>query len=272
MRNAEFSRLPKESVSRNLLFICVLALLTIGATTGSTVFPTGVQAVAPQVENIPQTCTEVDPTSLGAAGRKDLFWKNKDVLRVRFLGGSKTLQEQVRDYAPLWTQDAGIQFVFVESEPSDIRVSFIHDGTSWSYIGSSAKYVNKEKATMNFGWFDERTTDKIFRRTILHEFGHALGLVHEHQSPATTIHWNKGAVYQYYSERFDWNENVVDDNIFRKYRKTQTQYTTYDPNSIMHYPIPAKFTTDGTSVEWNTKLSPMDIAFIKEKYPPKAHE
>lgn len=272
MRYTKFSRLVNSLSRRHIFGICVLAFLTIGATTGSIVSPTGVHAVASQVENIPQTCTEIDPTSLGAAGRKNLFWKNKSELRVRFLGGSRMLQEQVHDYASIWNQHAGIQFVFVESEPSDIRVSFIHDGSSWSYIGNSAKYVSKEKATMNFGWFDEETTEDVFRRTILHEFGHALGLIHEHQSPAGTIHWNKEAVYQYYSEHFDWNENVVDDNVFKKYQKAQTQYTTYDPTSIMHYPIPAKFTTDGTSVEWNTNLSPTDIAFIKEVYPRKAHE
>lgn len=272
MRNAKFSRLLNASTGRNILIICVLAPLTLGATPESPFFPTRVQAAAPQVKEIPQTCTEIDPSSLGAAGRKNLFWKNKSELRVRFLGGSNTLHEQVRDYASIWNRYTGIQFVFVKSEPSDIRVSFIRNGSSWSYIGNSAKYVSDTRATMNFGWFDARTTDDVFRRTILHELGHALGLVHEHQSPAAAIHWNKKAVYEYYSEHFDWNENVVDDNIFKKYRKTQTRYTTYDSTSIMHYPIPAEFITKGQPVAWNTNLSSTDIAFIKEMYPRKAHK
>ncbi len=51
---------------------------------------------------------------------------------------------------------------------------------------------------MNFGWFDDSTPDNEFSRTVIHEFGHALGCVHEHSSPAATIPWNRDAVYAYY--------------------------------------------------------------------------
>ena len=41
----------------------------------------------------------------------------------------------------------------------------------------------------------------------------------------------------------------------------------YDPLSIMHYPIPKDFTTDGFVVGWNNHLSEKDIQFIKTIYP-----
>ena len=171
-------------------------------------------------------------------------------------------------YAPVWSKYANITFSFSEDGPSDIRISFIHNGRSWSYIGNSAEIAGLDKATMNFGWFDEKTEEIEFQRVILHEFGHALGLVHEHQSPKRRINWNEQYLYQYYEKPpFEWNQNVVRDNIINKIPAAQTRYTAYDPKSIMHYPIPAEFTTDGFSVGLNTELSSKDKELIKKLYP-----
>lgn len=41
---------------------------------------------------------------------------------------------------------------------------------SWSYIGTDATRLPLESFTMNLGFVD--------RTTVLHEFGHALGLIH----------------------------------------------------------------------------------------------
>jgi len=52
---------------------------------------------------------------------------------------------------------------------------------------------------MNFGWFDDNTSDSEFSRTVIHEFGHALGMIHEHQHPLAAIPWDKDKVYTYYA-------------------------------------------------------------------------
>ena len=60
-------------------------------------------------------------------------------------------------------------------------------GGSWSYIGTDALHIPKESKTMNLGFID--------RSTVMHEFGHALGLIHEHQSPFKGgFGWNKEEV------------------------------------------------------------------------------
>jgi serralysin len=247
----------------SLLIIFILGI-------GSLLRPAPVRNVLakPQNEELTETCTEIGPSSLSATALSDRVWKGKQVLRVRFLDGSDYLQGKVRLYSQIWSKYANITFEFDEGGPSDLRISFVHDGRSWSYIGNSAENVNKNKATMNFGWFDESTNEVEFRRTILHEFGHALGLIHEHQSPKAQISWNKQFLYSYYSKPpFEWNQNVVRDNIIDKYAITRTQYSSYDSYSIMHYPIPGAFTTDGYSVGLNTDLSAKDKAFIKKLYP-----
>lgn len=213
----------------------------------------------------PKICTEIDDSSLGAAGRSSLYWK-KTKLRVSFLDGTELQKQKVREFAPEWSNYANIEFEFVEKGfSSDIRITF-SSGGSWSYVGTSAE-KHKTKATMQFGWFDKDTADNEFKRVILHEFGHALGLIHEHQSPAATIKWNEPVVIEYYKENFKWTENAVRKHIFGKYSKDQVSSSTYDPLSIMHYHIDSDWTMDGFTVSWNTKLSEMDISFIRKAYP-----
>jgi len=104
---------------------------------------------------------------------------------------------------------------------------------------------------------------------VLHEFGHALGLVHEHQNPAATIHWNMDAVYDYYQRTQHWSRAETYANVIQKYSGSETNHTVYDPQSIMEYSIPSELTTDGFSVGWNTGLSDLDETFIAQLYKPE---
>jgi hypothetical protein len=269
MRQVRFSRLT-STLARwiALVVLCILVLQLLPSSRGRVAMVAPASAAILPAAGVPHACTEVGLSSLGAAAHADLVWTGKSELRVLLQGGSPELRSRVRYYASTWNGHSGLPFRFVESGPAEIRVSFVLNGRSWSYIGNSAERVSPKDATMNFGWFSDATPDVEVRRTTLHEFGHALGLVHEHQSPGAAISWNKQAVYKYYEVHFEWNENKVNDNIFTKYSVARTQYGKYDPTSIMHYPIPKEFTTDGTSVDWNTELSLMDKAFVRKLYPP----
>ena len=121
---------------------------------------------------------------------------------------------------------------------------------------------------MNFGWFNDSTSDTEFSRTVIHEFGHALGMIHEHQHPLAAIPWDKPKVYAYYAGAPNyWTQAQVDNNLFAKYSTSQTQYSAYDTQSIMHYSISSTLTTNGFSVGSNTVLSPTDKQFIAAVYP-----
>ena len=121
---------------------------------------------------------------------------------------------------------------------------------------------------MNLGWIVDRKTEADIRGVILHEFGHALGAVHEHESPRANIHWNKEAVYRDLGgDPNYWDRAKVDQNMFTVYTTEQVQATAFDGNSIMLYYFPPNWTTDGKGTTFNTELSERDKAYIKFCYP-----
>ena len=199
------------------------------------------------------------------------YWTNGSTVRVKFLGGSEYVRRKVVQYANEWTRYANLTFKFVTTGPSDIRVSFVNNGSSWSMIGQQARSAPANRATMNFGWFHSRTPEAEFRRTILHEFGHALGLLHEHQNPTGGIPWDEGAVYDFYARTQGWDRRTTYDNVMARRTSNDTQFTRYDPASIMHYPVSPRLTGGRYQVGMNDALSATDIAFVANMYPGRNH-
>ncbi len=106
----------------------------------------------------------------------------------------------------------------------------------------------------------------VMRGTTTHEFGHALGLLHE-QSYPDGIKWNKDTVYKYYAKYQGWDKKKTDFNVLGVSEAFYTNGTSYDPKSIMHYPVYAWQTIDGYSVGENNTMSDGDKKLIKALYP-----
>src|SRR5262249_36006990 len=159
-------------------------------------------------------------------------------------------------------------FDFSGGSQAEIRISFHFDpGSSWSAIGTDAlveRYFPRHQPTMNFGWFDDRTPEEELSRVIVHEFGHAIGCIHEHQSPLGGIRWKRAGVLAYSSGAPNfWDEPTIRFNILDKYATDQINGTRFDPDSIMLYAFPGTLTEDGKGTHENHRLSPADITFIK---------
>ena len=195
-------------------------------------------------------------------------WQKGSTLTISFLDGSAKQKSMVKKMAGKWLPLIDLKFSYITSKKGMIRISFVADAGSWSYIGTQCLSRPVNEPTMNFGWLRDNTADAEWERVVVHEFGHALGCIHEHQNPAGGINWNKTAVYKYYQgPPNNWSKAEVDSNLFQQYAASKTQFTKVDRSSIMMYPIPKEFLLSGDPVGWNLHLSPTDQSFIKTTYP-----
>lgn len=241
---------------------------------------------------------------LKAAFKVASIWDpiNYPDLRIHFLDGSEKQKNWVklmvnRELVPLCDK---LNFKWDSPiENSHIRISFKLPGQAWSTVGTDSLLVHLNEATMNLGWLDDDTQYgaeeyKNSGQVVLHEFCHALGMIHEHQnSKDNPIVWNKDVVYQELRRTNGWNKEQIDHNMFEKYgdyelckslsdnpndpeKKLKIKNycqgelingSKYDKYSIMHYFYPASWILEGPSeIPVNLVLSDLDKKWLKHYY------
>jgi len=125
------------------------------------------------------------------------LWNAGSTLKACFYDGDSNLKAFFVRTAQKWLPGTSLKVDFGNnpgfrvcgsSTKEDIRITFAKKGY-WSYIGTDSIHpsVLKEGASLNIetnGLPFERLNIQSIERSVLHETGHALGLLHEHQSPA----------------------------------------------------------------------------------------
>jgi len=185
-------------------------------------------------------------------------WVNGSNIRIRFMSGTQAQKSMVERIAPTWTEHANLTFEFTEDPRAEIRVTFDSNDGAWSYVGTDNLGIPLHAATLNLGWQDQGV--------ILHEFGHMIGLSHEHQNPDGGIEWNEAAVIADLSGPPNyWDEATIRHNVLDKYRADQLLGTEFDPDSVMLYAFPDSWTTNMGATHANDDLSHQDEQFVKSE-------
>jgi hypothetical protein len=220
---------------------------------------------------------------------------NPFIIKIAFLDGTPQQQQFVQKTITDGLQPLvpKLKFVWgVPVEQSMMRISFALRGQAWSAIGNECLSVPIPQPTMNLGWLDDDTDFdapqyKGTGQVVLHEFGHAMGMIHEHQNPVNNpINWNTQAVYTALGgPPNNWSKEQIDQNMFMKYgsatlcptAKTalekqnycqgeMTNGSTYDSTSIMEYLFPASWTMGGNPIPVNTTYSKLDKEWLIKYY------
>jgi hypothetical protein len=204
-----------------------------------------------------------------AIALSDKMWQSGDTIKIKFLNGNSQLQDAVKQVAATWLDYAYLKFEYVDNN-ADVKIGFDMDNRyiSWSTIGTDCKLVSQSVPSTNFVDLEYSLEDsyEAFQGDVLRAFGHILGLGFEHRNPESPVIFKANA--QSYFEDYYGLSSEEAAELLDLYNTNQTNYSDYDPLSIMVLEIPSTIVTKkNMAVSANTELSDTDKEFIASLYP-----
>ncbi len=186
---------------------------------------------------------------------------NRDSITFYFLDGTMQQQNEVKHFAKLWERYTGIKFKYFSEKPGFFNFSQVY---TISFKGNSNQSsVGRVNGQIYFG----ELSDNIIQRksTILHEFGHMLGLSHEHQRQDRPSFLNSAKTLEQCKIQQAKSKNWCYNNILEQNFEDVFVESEYDIDSIMHYDLQT-ITGNEKYQDKNHSLSYTDKYFIAMLY------
>ncbi|MCQ2207379.1 MAG: M12 family metallopeptidase [Paludibacteraceae bacterium] len=202
-------------------------------------------------------------------------WNVGESIPYYFMNGSAKEQAIVEDCMEEWMKYANVKFVEASSFNSAIvRIKIYADNGS-NVKGSAAlgKYYqvdynkkNPNSPTVNL--YISGVSRSKAKTIVLHELGHVLGLADEtYHKDFNVSNLNTSLI------RNEIGTTLYEQLFGAQYRDIYQKGICYEnsapfnPNSIMMYNIPSRWTKNGTSYDGGVELTPQDIWAINKMYP-----
>jgi hypothetical protein len=185
----------------------------------------------------PHDLNSIDLKNSRLVASKSQLWPKGSELNVLFLDGDSEEREFVSETAVFWSRYGNIQFKFFKNKKelggkvAHIRITFKGEKNS-SLVGRSSS-TSKKKSSMSLGRLKDH--DYLGRKIVLHEFGHALGLLHEHQHPDRVISLSRVKTLIYCKEILRRSKDVCMKMIINTYSRGNRILLPFDNKSVMNY-------------------------------------
>jgi hypothetical protein len=226
-----------------------------------------------------------DSVEMQGVYNRSKLWQPGQTLKVCFFDGLRDVRERIARVGKRWERFANIHLdvgdvasprMCRSGDVNDIRIGYDYKGY-WSTVGQDSVNVSRQSdESLNLDGFNsEPPSEPEFTRVVLHEFGHALGLQHEHQNPKsvceTEFDW--AAIYESLARPPNgWDKAKVDSNMRRLLNDGDVKTLgEFDRQSIMLYTFPAwmyhKKEQSPCFFTQNTEISKTDAATLATMYP-----
>ena len=238
----------------------------------------------------------IDNSVQRAAFMKGLIWPDKSEIKIYFIKQqqvnykNQVVTNKYSDKVAKFVMDiitkhisplVNLNFKWditdpsITQENSDVRIMFVPELGAWSQLGTECLTIPKNEATMCLGWVDSDSDydDIIYKGTgivVIHEFGHMLGMIHEHSREDATIKWNDEFVIQKLGgPPNNWSPEEIKTQMFNTVKLNQYNGSEYDPSSAMHYFFPDDYFLNKPKLQKITQLSCLDKTWLNKQYPGK---
>ncbi len=173
--------------------------------------------------------------------QKSSLWENGSTINILLLNGTQEQKSKISKYASQWTRYANLNFSFynlgeISQENADVRILLGKKcDSNYSQVGTYSR-IKSESPSMCF--------TSIYKKNVLHEFGHMLGLLHEHNHPDFKAQLSDNIIEKC-MRIYGWSKEDCTSNF--SLRNKNVEVKEYDKNSIMHYLFHDSFYKDKDS-------------------------